>query len=152
MYIQRNAVLTSPPDFRNLRIIVGELNMNSNAELRSLPAFSALRSVGTITSSTHPISITGNFNLSMCCGLFPFVQRPLPPGFTLGASGMTNISSGVLGSCKNVADIRGSECFLRVNTSGERANRPAPGRRYVQRAPHLYRHHHRMGRLYGRLR
>ena len=116
--IQYNAELRSLPDFRSLRIIGGVLEILQNAALPSVPAFPALVGVGIRSGPmTNPIFISNNPRLSMCCGLFPFTQRPLPPGFTLGASGRLDITGNILGSCSRPADIRGQECFLSVNTA-----------------------------------
>ena len=124
--IQNNRVLRSLPDFRRLRIIVRSLVMDGNVALTSLPAFPALRSIGSgLASSNFPIEIVLNDNLATCCGVFPFVQSPLPDGFTLGGNGTKNISSNTSG-CRREAEIRATtSCLLSATTTPDLAALPA---------------------------
>ena len=110
--IRGNASLTSLPSFPALSSVGGRLQISSNDELTSLPAFPALRSIG------YGITITNNPMLSVCCGVFPFLQSPLPPGYTLGGSGTPSISGNKAG-CNTIQQIRsGGVCHtISVSTT-----------------------------------
>ena len=125
--ISNNRVLRSLPDFRRLRIIGTSLGLGGHNELTSLPAFPALISIGSgALSFDTPISIELNPSLATCCGVFPFVQSPLPDGFTLGGTGRAAIAGNAAG-CNSVAEVRESECYLTVTTMPSLLGLPQAG-------------------------
>ena len=117
LLIGNNDALTSLPDFRRLRIVRGRLGISRSNALTALPAFPALRSIGSGAESSHaPIFITFNPSLATCCGVFPFVQSPLPDGFTLGGNGLHSILVNAEG-CNSLAQVRSdTRCLIEVST------------------------------------
>ena len=85
LLIEANPSLATITAFGRLRSIGGQLFIQDSPSLTALPEFLALRSVGSgLSGGDPPININGNRVLSLCCGLFPFLQRSLPTGYSLG--------------------------------------------------------------------
>ena len=106
--VQNNGALTTVSGFGSLRSVGRGFGIFQNAVLRSIPSFIALRSIGNsdeVEPLFIPILISRNDMLSMCCGLFPFVQEELPDGYTLGGNGEVDIV-GNAGGCVSSRAIR----------------------------------------------
>ena len=116
LYIEDNALLTTITAFAELDSIGNQLYVASNGALTSLPSFPMLRSIGaSVSSGTSPIIITNNAALSVCCGVFAFVQGSLPDGYTLGGNRMVTVSSNTTG-CDDLAELRASTSCVLTHT------------------------------------
>ena len=106
LYMEENDALVTFTAFDRLDSIGGQLRINHNDALRSLSAFPALRHIGTgLGTSVPPIRILINPRLSVCCGVFPFLQSRLLPGYTLGGGRTMNIQRNAEG-CNSVTEIK----------------------------------------------
>ena len=124
-----NRVLESLPPFTSLRSIGARLWVRTNRALTSLPAFPALRSIGSTlgpsASNSSTINISFNRMLSTCCGVFPFVQSPLPAGYTLGGDGMSFIFRNEE-SCGSTDELKeNGSCLLELSTTPDLIGLPA---------------------------
>ena len=96
--------------------ITGDLKIIST-KLATLNAFASLRSIGSGLSSTQtPITITNNRRLSVCCGVFAFLQSPRSPDYTLGGSSTPSISGNKAG-CASVQQIRSGGVCQTISVS-----------------------------------
>ena len=104
--IDLNSRLRSVSGFPSLTTIGGLIiggGAGGNLMLETLSGFPALRNIGASDGSS--IVISGNRMFASCCVAFPFVQTPLPPGYTVGGSGPPTISDNASG-CSSEAEIR----------------------------------------------
>ena len=134
-----NEKLASLPPFTSLRSIRKQLLITTNPELSSLPAFPELRSIGSgLRSGASPISISDNAMLSLCCSLFPFLQSPLPANYSLGGSGMADISNNEA-NCASLEELRATpSCLLEVSTTPSLRGLPAEAGTFTVNLTFLY--------------
>ena len=126
LHINGNDALETIPGFDRLESVGGDLDISFNDVLRSLPPFTALRSIGsTLDAYEDPIIIAGNSMLSTCCGVFPFLQDPLPDGYTLGGDRRPLINENAAG-CNSRQAVRracGHEVSVSTTTTNVRVGR-----------------------------